>query len=138
MNWNATVRDVMSERPVSVGVDDPPSVVQEVLNTSPFHHLPVVDGGVLVGIVSTTDLARVSLGAWVEHEGTQKAWLDASFSMSQLMTAEPEWIQAGDPLKLAADKLSTGDFHALPVVNDDRELVGMLTSTDLLRWLVKA
>lgn len=138
MNWNAHVRDVMSDRPVFVEIDDPPSKVQEVLTRAPFHHLPVMKGGVLVGIISATDLARISLGAWVKDHATQQAWLDATFTMSEVMTWEPECVQASDPLKLAADKLSSGDFHALPVVDGNQQLVGMLTSTDLLRWLVTA
>jgi len=138
MNWNALVRDVMSDKPVSIEVDDPPSKIQEVLSQAPFHHLPVMKDGVLVGIVSASDLARVSLGAWVKDPATQRAWLDATFTISDVMTWEPECIQATDPLKLAADKLSSGDFHALPVVDGGQRLVGMLTSTDLLRWLVTA
>lgn len=136
MNWNAQVRDVMSTRPVSIDVDDKPSTIQKVLDGNPFHHLPVMKDGVLVGIVSATDLARISLGAWVKDEATQKAWLDATFTMSDVMTWEPECVRASDPLKLAADKLSSGNFHALPVVDGNDKLVGMLTSTDLLRWLV--
>ncbi len=138
MNWNALVRDVMNDKPVFVDIDDPPSRVQALLAESPFHHLPVMKDGVLVGIISATDLARVSLGAWVKDAATQKAWLDATFTMSDVMTWEPECITATDPLKLAADKLSSGDFHALPVVDDQQQLVGMVTSTDLLRWLVTA
>lgn len=138
MNWHTRVRDVMSDRPVAVDLDAPPSRIQALLAEHPFHHLPVVDGDIVVGVVSAVDLARVSLGAWVQDEATQAAWLDATFSMADLMSWEPECVQATDPVKLAADKLSGGDFHCLPVVDGDRRLVGMVTSTDLLRWLVTA
>jgi len=138
MNWHTSVRDVMSSTPVFVDIDDPPSRVQEVLSTHPFHHLPVLREGVLVGVVSVVDIARVSLGAYVTDEATSSAWLDASFTVGEMMTWEPETIRVSDPVKLAADKLSGGDFHCLPVVDGDDKLVGMLTSTDLLRWLVTA
>jgi len=138
MNWHTRVRDVMSADPVSVNVDDPPSTVHQVLSERPFHHLPVLDKGVLVGVVSTVDLARVSLGAWVKDQPTQSAWLDATFAMKDVMTYEPECIHVDDPIKLAADKLSEGSFHCLPVLDDGDRLVGMLTSTDLIRFLVTA
>mgnify|MGYP000324012213 FL=1 len=138
MNWHTRVRDVMSGDPVSVDVNDPPSRVQQVLSDRPFHHLSVIDGGVLVGVVSTVDLARVSLGAWVKDGPTQQAWLDATFQMKDVMTFEPECIHVDDPIKLAADKLSAGSFHCLPVLDDADQLVGMLTSTDLIRFLVTA
>lgn len=138
MNWNVRVRDVMSRQPVCVDIGDPPSRLSEVLAEQSFHHIPVLKNGALVGIVSTLDVARLSLGAWVADAKTETAWMDAQFTMEDAMTWEPKCVQDSDTLKLAADALATGEFHGLPVLDDDGALVGMLTSTDLLRWMITA
>ncbi len=138
MNWHAKVRELMTIDPVSIDVLAKPSEVLEALRGSTFHHLPVVDRGVLVGIVSSVDLARVSLGAWVQDEETEKAWLDSKFRIRDLMTWEPEFVRVDDDIRLAADKLSAGSFHSLAVLDAGDRLVGIITSTDILRMVALA
>ena len=135
MNRYEKVRNLMSTPPVAIEPGMSPSRVGALLESSPFHHLPVLENGVLVGMISTLDLARVSLQAWVQDRETVAAWLDSQFDIADLMTCEPEFVLDSDTLRTAADKLSEGGFHALPVLDDTGALVGILTSTDLLRWL---
>lgn len=137
MNWSQPVRNLMSTNPTSVEVDAPPSVVAELLATQSFHHLPVLENGTVVGILSPVDLARMSLGVWVENRETAAAWLDSQFDLRDLMTWEPEFVRVDDTVRTAADKLSAGTFHSLPVLDANSELVGMLTSTDLIRAIVQ-
>lgn len=135
MNWSTTVRQLMSPDPVHVDVEAPPSTLHALLEENPFHHLPVLEGGCLIGVVSTVDLARVSLGAWVDTDA-EDAWLDAQFRVRDIMTWEPVVVRAGDSLRVAAEKLAEGGFHGLPVLDEADQLVGMLTSTDLIRHLL--
>jgi len=137
MNWHTHVHDLMSRDPVTVDLDASPSALRRLLEERSFHHLPVLDGGVLVGIVSLIDLARVSLEPWVHDRATDDATVDATFRVADLMTWEPETVRDHDPARLAADKLCAGNFHALPVLDAEDRLVGIITSTDLLRWLVR-
>ena len=138
MNWHAKVRELMTIDPISIDVQARPSEVQQALEGRNFHHVPVIDRGVLVGILSTLDLARASLGAWVEDEDTQKAWMDSTFRIRDLMTWEPEFVRVDDDIRVAADKLSTGSFHSLPVLDSGDRLVGIITSTDILRMVALA
>ncbi|MCA9569563.1 MAG: CBS domain-containing protein [Myxococcales bacterium] len=135
MNASEIVRHVMSAPPVSIDVDAKPSDVHALLTEKAFHHLPVLDRGVLVGMLSTLDLARVSLGRWVDDPSTVAAWLDTQFSVRELMTWEPEFVRDDDPVRIAADRLASGGFHSLPVLDASDRLVGIVTSTDLLRLL---
>ena len=137
MNWRTRVRDIMTADPVFIDVDAPPSSVQRALEGQPFHHLPVVQQGVLVGVVSAIDLARVSLGAWVQDDATATAWLDTQFRVRDLMTWEPEVVRVDDDVRQAADKLSDGAFHSLPVLDGEGRLVGIVTSTDILRMVAR-
>ncbi len=136
MNLQTPVRQLMATEPVTVRLGAPLSTVRELLRTHPFNHVPVVsERGRLVGILSAADLARYSLDAWVGDEKVVDAELDASFDLKEVMSNEPVSVQPSDSVRHAAGLLADGGFHGLPVVNEDGELVGMLTSTDLLRFL---
>ena len=53
------------------------------------------------------------------------------------MKVSPQVLTVDANLRTAADKLSSGGFHALPVVTTDRTLVGIVTSSDLIQHLMK-
>jgi CBS domain-containing protein len=112
-----------------------PSELAHLLRQNPFHHVPIVENGRLLGIVSAFDLAKVSLDAWVGDAETGDAEIDARFKITDLMTANPQAIDASAPAWRAAEILAEGYFHALPVVDGD-QLVGIVTTTDLLRLMV--
>jgi len=54
-------------------------------------------------------------------------------TISELMTAEPRAVHAGDPLVSAYDIMSTLHCRHVPVVNREGELIGMISERDLLR-----
>lgn len=138
MNPFAPVRQLMSSVVESIQVDAPLSQARSLLASRPFNHVPVLHGDVLVGILSRAGLARVSLEAWVSDEATVTAWLDVTTTVSALMTHEPETIGPDATLREAAGRLAEGRFHALPVVGEDGVLEGIVTTTDILRYLAVA
>jgi CBS domain-containing protein len=138
MDMQLPVGSLMVADPVCVRVGEPLSRVRELLAEHAFNHLPVVsDQGGLVGILSAADLAQVSLDAWVADADTVSAELDATFELAAVMTHEPVTASPDTTLRQAAELLGDGGFHSLPVVSSDGTLVGMLTSTDLLRHLAR-
>ncbi|MCB9680776.1 MAG: CBS domain-containing protein [Alphaproteobacteria bacterium] len=112
--------------------DAPVSAVRALLRDHAYHHVPIVDGDRVAGLLSALDLARVSLEAWGTDAATTDAHLDARFSIVELMTVDPEVVQASDDIHRAAELLAEGTFHCVPVVDSGR-LVGVITSTDILR-----
>lgn len=135
MNVFTPVRHIMSTKVDTISVDAPVSAVRALLRSRPFHHVPVVRNGTLVGIVSGADLARVSLEAYVSDGDTVDAWLDETNTIQSLMTHEPVTVHPDATLRDAAARLSDGVFHALPVVADSGQLVGILTTTDVVRYV---
>lgn len=133
MNRHVAVRQFMSDRVVFVDIEAPLSTVRDLLRRRGFHHAPVTQGGRLVGILSSTDLARYALDAWVDDPATSDAHLDARFAVANVMTHEPIAVDPNASARHAAMLLASGDFHALPVTEPDGTLVGIVTSTDLLR-----
>lgn len=65
------------------------------------------------------------------------AVLDRTLDVNAIMTKDPLCIQETGTIKEAAEKLCTGHYHALPVVNSDHELIGIVTSKDLIHYLLE-
>lgn len=136
MKKNEPVSTIMTTRPIAVTPADKPSRVRRILEEYNIHHIPVTEGTRLVGIISTVDLLRVSFGDFGNQDSrTLDTMLDHSFTIADLMSPDPVTIGARDPIRDAAQLLSTGRFHSLPVVDDDA-LVGIVTSSDLIRYLL--
>jgi CBS domain-containing protein len=136
MNPYAPVRHVMTRDPVCVELDTPPSTARRLLSNHPFHHLPVVRSGRIVGILSLADLLPHALSAYVADAATVDAHLDAVTSLERLMTMEPETVGPDDSLLHAATLLADGRFHAVPVVDGEGAVLGILTTTDIVRHFV--
>src|SRR5206468_6713016 len=102
--------------------------VLRVLNHKGVRHVPVVEDGQLVGIISDRDIKSalaLSLGP-----GGAEAYRTAS----QIMTRHPITIAPMFPVEEAARVMVTNRISALPVVEGAR-LVGIVTETDLLQLL---
>lgn len=110
---------------------------EQIFEKHHLRHLPVVKGKHLVGIMSKTDLLKMKFADKFEAED---ASVDlAIFDMLQVghvMRERVVTIQPDQKIVEAAQILTTEDFNALPVVEND-ELVGIVTSTDIMRYLLK-
>ena len=136
MKKNESIRKIMTENPETVHLGMKLSEVRGKLQEAPFHHLPVVDGKKLIGMISTTDVLGLVLGHGGQlHERQLEAMLDHSLTIDDVMTKNITTLDANQMVRDGANLLSEGVFHALPVVEGD-ELVGIVTSTDLIRYLV--
>ena len=90
----------------------------------------------LIGVISWSDILRLSFAdALGSDDRAVDATLDHSFTLEQVMSADPITISSHHgTVREAAEILAKGKFHALPVV-DGKNLVGLVTSSDLLRYL---
>jgi CBS domain-containing protein len=138
MKRNEPVSKIMSTGMITVHHGDPVSRVRELFQKHGIHHLPVVSGHKLLGIISFTDLMRVSFGdAFNADTRAVDATLDHTMTIEQLMKKEPRCIRRDATVRDAAEILVGGEFHSVPVVDTDgTTLVGMVTSTDLIRHLL--
>jgi CBS domain-containing protein len=95
--------------------------------------LPVVDGhGRLIGVLSTTDI----LQAAVEGAGSQEGLLDGTL-VRDLMTPRPATVGLETDVKAAAQQLLYLEVHRL-FVEDDGELVGVISQSDIVRGVATA
>ena len=120
----------MTRNPKTVSPDDPLSFAARILREHRFHHLPVVEGGRLVGILSDADLRNASYGTMPAEGGTAE-----DRPVREAMRTEVWSLTPDDSVEDALLILAREKFGALPVLSGDR-LVGIITRADLLNAFV--
>ena len=138
MRKNEPIRSIMSTDVLTLQLGQALSEARRLMDEHSIHHVPVVDGKRLVGILSATDLVRLSFGAWGgQDERSLDAVLDGQHTLVEAMQRKVVTLDEHSTVRDAATALQGGTFHSVPVVNGERELIGIVTSTDLIRYLVE-
>lgn len=120
----------MTAGPETVGPLTPLTAVREILFRLRVHHVPVVSGHALIGIVSSNDLLRAGPAGRFASAGRVDAVLEG-IPARDVMTPDPVVLTSSESIRRAMELLHAGSFSALPVV-DDGQLVGIVTVTDVL------
>ena len=123
----------MTRNPMTISPDDPLSVAAGILRKHRFHHLPVVEGGKLVGILSDTDLRNATYTA--SPAGGERGVAAADRPVREAMRTEVWSVTPDDSVEDALLILTREKFGALPVLSGDH-LVGIITRADLLKAFV--
>ena len=137
MKKNEPVTHIMTRNPHVIHVGQKPSDVRRTFAENRFHHLPVVSGGKLVGMLASSDVLRFFSDAWGTDARAMDAAVDAQYTIDQWMVKSPAKVDDHATVRDAAHVLSAGEFHAVPVTSKDGDLVGIVTSTDLIRYLIE-
>lgn len=137
MKARIPVSSIMTTNLVKLNICDSLTKAESLFKEHKVRHLPVVSGVHIVGMLSYADLLRISLADGVDDEGEI---IDTTvynmFSLEQVMTKSLVTIQVSENIKTAAEIFVSKEFRALPVLDGDR-LVGMLTTTDLIQYLLE-
>lgn len=130
---STTVRDVMTTQVRTGRRDQSLHEVWYLLGEEGFHHLPIVEDGRVVGMISERDLVAVA-----RAQGVSKLSASAvgAITAGEVMTPSVETIEAGASIDEAIERIGRGDLHALVVLDDEDRIVGIVTDRDLLRYLV--
>jgi len=121
-----TVEDVMTSDPLVIGPEATVGDAHSVMASRGFRHLPVVEHGRLVGILSMTDIGRI--GSTLAEVLARK--------IGDVMTPNPATIAPGERVELAAAQMALRKINCLPVISADR-IVGIVTTYDLLDALAR-
>lgn len=135
MKHREPVTHIMSGNVRTVSPNQSLAEVRELMEKYNIRHLPVVTGQKLVGIISRTDIMRASWGVSRQEERENREMLQG-ISVAEAMSPEPLTITPHTLIREAAETLAELDLSALPVV-EDTELVGIVTTTDLIRFLLE-
>lgn len=136
MKKQISITEIMSTNPVTISPSQSLYDVEETLNRHGIRHIPVVEGDHLVGVISRSDLLKISVTDLNEDEDDVESVVYNMYTISQVMTKVPVFIDKNYTVKEAAELLIKQSFHSLPVVEEGK-LVGIVTSKDLIRYLIK-
>jgi len=130
------VRDIMVKEVATLDINDELSLANDIMRLGRIRHLPVVDGGRLVGIVSERDLFRSSLAQALGYGTKTTREIMKTLSIKDVMVPEVVTIapdaEACEAVQLMLDK----KIGCVPVV-DNHRLVGLITETDILVQYLK-
>ncbi|MBP8117075.1 MAG: CBS domain-containing protein [Nitrospira sp.] len=128
-----TVRTIMSTRAVTVTMDDSLARARELFNEHHFHHLLVVQGPTLLGIISDRDLLKAVSPNIGKLSETDRDRATLNKRTHQIMSRTLITVTADTTVEAAAQLLLEHRVSCLPVVSTDRHLEGIITWRDLLR-----
>ena len=131
-----TVRDIMTRDPIILGRNDTLDLAEDIMNLSRIRHMPVVDEGNIVGIVSQRDLFRSALVTALGFGRKTQTAVIKTIKIKEIMTEHVITISPDASVKEAARVMIDKKIGCLPVV-DGENLVGLLTETDILRYFAE-
>ena len=118
------IRDVMCTDLITAVPDDCLRVIKQKMKANGISGVPVVDGKRLVGLISLDDIITA----------LEEGRIDEPVSLS--MSRELITLKDTMPLGIAIGHFEKYTFRRFPVVNNEGNLVGMITSRDILTSLL--
>ncbi len=135
MKQRVPISEIMTKNLVTAHVSDNLRQINSLLKDNNIRHLPILSGRSLVGMISKTDILRLSFGDLYEgQENADEAVFDL-LRTEQVMVHNPVTIDVNDTVREVADMMSKVEFHALPVL-DEGKVVGIISTTDLIKYLL--
>jgi len=137
MDMMSPISKIMTSNVVTLNRKDSLNTAEMLFKTHKIRHIPVVDKDILLGMLSYSDLLRISFAdAVYEDEETVDTVVYNMFTIEQVMEKKLVSVSSKTTIKEVASILSKKDFHALPITENEK-LVGIVTTTDLLNYLLK-
>ena len=133
------VKDLMRTPVVTIASDAGLDRALLMMRSQRIRHLPVVENGMMVGLISDRDL-RLSMAEMEQGPGgaPKGYYLPALTKVKTVMITNVVTAQPEMPLSKAATIMSERKFGALPVLESDgRRPIGIITETDMLRLLAR-
>ncbi len=130
------VKDFMTPNPITV---TPQTSFNEALKTmreNRIRRLPVLDNRKLVGIVTEKDLLYASPSKATTLDIWELHYVLSKLKIGEIMTSNVITVEENAPLEEAAKIMSENKIGALPVLNSEGDLVGIITETDIFKIFI--
>lgn len=121
---NEAIHTIMTKNPIALSPKHTIADVESLFKHHRIHHLPVVEDGRLIGLVTSYDLWN-----YVKRN-------PETVFVTEVMNTQIVKISPNDKIGTAAELFLDNRFHALPVIEDDL-LVGIVTTFDVLKYNFK-
>ena len=129
-------RDVMTPNPLTVTPEASIAEVWDLMREVDVRHVPVALGGVLVGMLSDRDLARVDIARLLKVGGADALRQELATPISRVMSPDPITVEPESEISEVIGLLLDHKIGALPVIEEGtQEVVGIISYVDVLRAL---
>jgi len=129
-----TARDLMTPNPVTVSPRATIAEVWDLMRELEIRHVPVVEDGALVGMLSDRDLARLDVARLLTAEGADALRRELATPVIEVMSSDVIFVELETELSDVVGLLIEHRVGAIPVVRPDtRDVVGIVSYVDVLR-----
>ncbi|MEO5906878.1 MAG: CBS domain-containing protein [Saprospiraceae bacterium] len=122
---NEPLSSIMTRDVITAAQDDSLAVARNIFLRNKVHHLPIVNGSRLVGILTTYDLFKIN--------GANKDRNYDDIAIRDVMTTHIATLEPEDKIGTAAELFLENLFHAVPIVKNG-DLQGIVTSFDVIKY----
>jgi predicted transcriptional regulator len=130
------VRHIMTAAVLSIDLHQPITEVLRLFATHTLHHLPVVDGLELKGMLSSADLLKLKHFVPKSGDLASATLLNDRFKIATMMNRPVVAAKLDDTIADAAARMASHGVHALPVIDENSHLAGIITTTDIMQALL--
>lgn len=136
MKKRTPVSEIMTKKVIALSKSDNLETAESLFKKHKIRHIPVISGNAVIGMLSYTDLLRISFADAVDENADEVDTVVYNmFTIEQVMAKKLITVTSNTTIKEVAEILAKNEFHALPVV-DNEILVGIVTTTDLIKYLI--
>ena len=128
------ITDVMTKNVVCITPDQKLLDVKHIYEKKEFHHhIPVVENDKLIGMVSLIDFMYHISGAGLsdDHEVYKK------LKVKDIMTKNPFYMTTDATIEDVSEVLMEGNYHAVPVLENEK-IVGIVSTADVIKFFLEA
>ena len=136
MKQKIPVSQIMTKELVTLNTTQSLYDAERLFKEYNIRHIPVVEGDKILGVLSYSDLLRINFADVTEGEEDVSSVVYDMYTIPQIMAKAPITVQASTNVKEVAEILTTQSFHSIPVL-DGEKLVGIVTTTDLIKYLLE-
>lgn len=136
MKQRVPVSQIMSRKLVTLNPTQSLYDAERMFKKHKIRHIPVVENDRIIGIVSYSDLLRISFADMTSGEEEVTSVVYDMYTIPQIMAKTPLTVNANTTVKEVAEILAKQSFHSVPVLENEK-LVGIVTTTDLLNYLLE-
>ncbi len=136
MKHRVPVSQIMTKEVVTLTTKNNLSDAESLFREHGVRHLPVVNGNQLVGILSYSDLLKISFSELSDDEKRIDTAVFDMYTIEQVMAKNPVSVSPNKTIREVTELLAEQSFHSVPVT-ENGELKGVVTTTDLLKYFLE-
>jgi hypothetical protein len=136
MKHRVPVSQIMTKEVVTLTTKNNLSDAESLFREHGVRHLPVVNGNQLVGILSYSDLLKISFSELSDDEKRIDTAVFDMYTIEQVMAKNPVSVSPDKTIREVTELLAEQSFHSVPVT-ENGELKGVVTTTDLLKYFLE-